>query len=111
MGECKLAISNMVVKDYDNRLIQNTFHDLRPPDIIRESPLDFGKLLELGLKFCIQKERPIRSSLGDTFSRFVRDVRLKFKFSRNNNNDPIDSDKKIYIKSSWQPKASFKQLE
>ena len=70
----------MVVKGHNNSPKQNTFHDFCHPDIIREFPLNFSKLLELGLRFCIQEERPIRSLLDDTFSRFVREIHLNMKF-------------------------------
>ena len=100
----------MKVAEYECRPHANTFHDLRSPDLIDSSPLDFGKLLELGLKFCVQEERPIRSALDNTFSRFVRDVRLKYTFA-GEERDSLDCHKKIYVKSSWQPGAASPQLE
>ena len=96
--------------EYDNRPKTNTLHDLRSSELIVTSPLDYGKLLELGLKFCIQEERHIRNKLNDTFSRFVRDVRIKFAFA-GEEHEKMDCHKKIYVKSSWQPSAASEQLE
>ena len=100
----------MKFAEYECRPNTNTFHDLRSSDIIASSPLDFGKLLELGLKFCVQEERPIRSALDNTFARFVRDVRLQYYFAGEERDD-MDCNKKIYVKSSWQPGAASPQLE
>ena len=69
-------------------------------------PEDIGKLLGLGLKFCIQNRRPDKASIVEGMSRLRRDVRLKYIFTENHKDlEDIDYDynPKLYIKSKWQP--------
>ena len=77
------------------------YHDLRPPEISSANPLDLGCLLGLGLKFCIQEERPRKDVLERSFERFKRDTRLRYFFAGSIKNEQCN--KKIYIKSSWDP--------
>ena len=85
-----------------------TYHDLRSPEIRAESPIELGCLLGLGLKFCIQEERPKELVLNETFERLNRDVRLKYKFA---GKESEQCDKKIFVKSTWQPKAASLDTE
>ena len=71
----------MKQNEYDNRALQMAYHDLRPVELIAKSPLKFGKLLGLGLKFCIQEEHPQECELDASIERFTRDVRLKYTFA------------------------------
>ena len=103
------VIQNMKVNEYNNRPSTMTYHDLRPPEVISASPLQFGKLLGLGLKFCLQEERPKESALDECMSRFKRDVRLKYTFAGCPKTEQCH--KKIYVKSSWQPDSASKLVE
>ena len=66
-------------------------------------PLGIGKLLGLGLKFCVQNKKPSQIKLLNNIQRFKRDIRLKHYFA----GEPMDPDyikyKKLYIKSDWEP--------
>ena len=86
-----------------------TYHDLRSPQELATNPLDFGCLLGLGHKFCIQESRPNRETLVRTFERFNRDVRLKYTFAGKELNN--DYEKKIYVKSTWEPGLSSDDTE
>ena len=99
----------MSTKEYFNRPNQMTYHDLRSPTEFAENPLELGCLLGLGNKFCIQEERPKRRVLDDTFMRFRRDVRLKYTFAGVESNDEYE--KKIYVKSDWDPGAANVERE
>ena len=74
-------LSNKPVNEYRTRVNQMTYHDLRSPEELARNPLDFGCLLGLGHKFCIQESMPKREALVSTFERFDRDVRLKYTFA------------------------------
>ena len=99
----------MKQREYYNMPLQMTYHDLRPPELIERSPLKFGKLLGLGLKFRIQEERPRESDLNASIVRFERDVRLKYTFAGCPSQDKCY--KKIYVKSTWQPDDASKCVE
>ena len=85
-----------------------TYHDLRPSNIISKSPLELGCLLGLGLKFCIQEERPKDLVLDETFKRLNRDVRIKYTFA---GKESEQYDKKIYVKSTWDPNLANQETE
>ena len=80
-----------------------TYHDLRSPEIISKAPLVLDCLLGLGLKFCIKEERPNKLVLDEIFKRLNRDVRLKFTFA---GKESEHVNKKIYVKSTWDPNAA-----
>ena len=84
------------------------YYDLRPSKIISNTPLELGCLLGLGLKFCVQKETPTKLVLDDTFQRLNRDVRLKWIFS---GSMMKKYDKKIYVKSTWDPKVANEETK
>ena len=63
-------IQNTKQNECDNQPSTMTYHDLRPSHLIAESHLQFGKLLGLGLKFCLQEERPKESVLDKCMLRF-----------------------------------------
>ena len=98
-------------KDYFGRINKMAYHDLsttiKPPENI-------GKLLGLGLKFCIQSRRPDKASITEGMARMRRDVRLKYIFTEDNE-DPIDTEydynPKLYIKSKWNPPPANKITE
>ena len=99
----------MPTDEYKNRVSQMTFHDLRTKDEKQLSPLQFGCLLGLGLKFCRQEDRPKEQVLVATMDRLRRDIRLKYKFAG------IIRDKeyikKLHVKSDWQPEHANETVE
>ena len=99
----------MKQNEYENRALQMAYHDLRPKELIDKSPLKFGKLLGLGLKFCVQEERPRECELNDSMTRFKRDIRLKYTFAGCPSNDKCH--KKIYVKSTWEPDKASNGVE
>ena len=91
----------MFTHTYFNRLKTNSYHNLctklTPPDGI-------GLLLGLGLKFCIQSRRPNSISIDNTINRFTRDIRLKYIFAgqeEENVHQKNTFNNKLYIKSDW----------
>lgn len=63
-------------------------------------PAGAGKLLGLGLKFCLQSCKPDNKVLEHSLKQFERDVRIKYTFA---GEDSEMCDPKIYIKSDWDP--------
>ena len=101
----------MFTHTYFNRLTTNSYHNLctklTPPDGI-------GLLLGLGLKFCIQSRRPNNISIDNTINRFTRDIRLKYLFAgqeEENVHQKNTFNNKLYIKSDWQPPQAETDIE
>ena len=107
----KTIIGNMKKNTYFHRLNTNSYHNLctnlKPPDGI-------GILLGLGLKFCIQTQRPISASIDKSIDRFTRDVRLKYAYVGYEEEDENEYNKfnpKLYIKSDWLPPVAPPEVE
>ena len=105
----KSMIENKPVNEYNNQVSQMIYHDLRSPQELATNPLDFGRLLGLGHKFCIQESQPKSKTLVSTFDRFNRDVRLKYTFAGQELNRKCE--KKIYVKSTWGPGLASEETE
>ena len=72
--------------------------------------LVIGPLLGLGLKFCIKSMQPDKDSLSIAFNRMRRDVRLKYIFAGEENDDK-DFNARLYIKSEWDPDDACYDVE
>ena len=92
-------------KTYENKQKQSKHHNLHPDHL--ESDLDnpsnkspnAGKLLSLGLKFCVQLPKPSNNIPTEkSIVRFKRDIHIKFNFTGKIQDELYD--KKIYIKST-----------
>ena len=85
-----------------------TYHNLcTNPEI--QPPPGIEELLGLGLKFCIQEQRPSDTELKEGLERFERDIRIKYTMAGKSENP--DYNKKIYIKSNWEPDDGNDKLE
>ena len=102
----------MTKHEYFNKPSKMAYHNLCT---LEKPPPAIGKLLGLGLKFCIQNKKPSDELLQQGIQRFKRSIRLKHFFSENPTNPLHDTsskdNKKIYIKSTWQPKHKDLKLE
>ena len=105
----KNVIENKPVNEYDTHVNQMTYHDLRSTQELVSNPLDFGCLLGLGHKFCIQESRPKRETLVSTFERFNRDVRLKYTFAGQEMNNSYKN--KINVKLTREPSLASDYTE
>ena len=93
------VLQRMSKCEYFNRPYQMAYHNLCET---LSPPKGLGITLGLGLKFCIQADKP-KSDITASFDRFTEDVRKRFIFS----GQPLGfTPKKIYIKSKWSPKKS-----
>ena len=90
------VLSEMSPLDYFNRPHQMAYHNLC---VHKQPPPGIGTTLGLGLKFCIQTDRP-PSTLHRSFSRLENDVRKKYVFA---GSQMKDIPQKIYVKSDWIP--------
>ena len=98
-------------KKYFSEITNTAHHDLCS---IRTPPNGIGSLLGLGMKYCLKSTRPNKMSLASAFARLRRDVRLKYIFGGDEDVDYNDIDtynKKLYIKSEWQPDAACTSIE
>ena len=99
------VLGNMSPGQYFNRPSQMAYHNLcentQPPDGI-------GTTLGLGLKFCVQEDRP-PDVLGNSFKRFQTDVRKKFTFA--GTPPKTETPAKIYVKSNWIPDPALEHVE
>ena len=92
-------------EEYKNRPHKMAYHNLC---INSTPPAAIGQLLGLGLKFCIQTPVPSESGLSLGLKRFERDVRLNYEFA--GTREKIIN-KKIYIKSNYEPNPTNPQLK
>ena len=97
----KHVISEIKFIEYDARPTQNTYHNLRPDNIIASFLLNFGILLGLGLQLCVKEERPNKNVLDDTFARFVRDVRLFFFAGVKSKTEQQEISYQVYLESNY----------
>ena len=94
----------MTVAEYFNRPNQMAYHNLcnnvKPPDGI-------GTTLGLGLKFCIQTDKPT-NTYNSSFTRFTDDLRKKYIFA---GKAKKETPKKILVKSDWIPDYTTGHVE
>ena len=93
------VLGNMTTYEYFNRPFQMAYHNLCET---LSPPKGIGITLGLGLKFCIQADKP-KNDISTSFDRFSEDVRKRFIFSGQKLGS---TPKKIYIKSKWKPKET-----
>ena len=88
----------MRLSTYYSKMNTNAFHNLCTTTA---PPPNIGNLLSLGLKYCIKTPYPKKNSLTDAFTRFRRDIRLRYFFEDNEeDNNPLDPfNPSLYIKS------------
>ena len=100
----EVVFENMPTLEYFSRPSRMAFHDLCTSKV---APQGIGTTLGLGLKFCVQTDRP-PDNLSKSFSRFADDVRRKFMFA----GTPMkEVSKKIYVKSEWVPPPADSHVE
>ena len=105
---CKQILQQTTYNKQKNQPIKNlTFHNLcskyKPPPGTKN-------LLGLGHKFIPQRHFP-KPILHQTLANFKRDVRLKYTFAGEIPSPMSKNDKKIYIKSDWDPPTGNDELE
>ena len=108
----KITLSKMQCKEYYRHCNELAYHNLCSDN--SNPPNNIGKLLGLGLKFCIQERRPPGDSIDHGIARLQRDVRLKYFFAEEDEFTKDDDDQfdgKLYIKSKWQPPPANKNVE
>ena len=93
-----IRLGNLTMTDYFNKILQSSYHNLCT---YLTPPPGLGSLLGLGLKCCIKYNTPLHDSLTNAIERMKRDVRLKYLFAGEKNNNYFN--KKLYIKSDWDP--------
>ena len=100
----------MTQKEYFSKMNTNSYHNLCTTS---SPPLGIGSLLGLGMKFCIKTPFPKKNSLDLAFTRFTRDVRLRYFFADNEEKpDTLNPfNPHLYIKSDWEPPAADKGIE
>ena len=107
----KIHLGKTPLKIYFNRITNKDYHNLCRST---QPPSNAGKLLGLGLNFCVQKRNVDPTTTNTTMERLRRDTRLKFIFAETS--DPeFEEDyaiyKKLYIKSDWPSPPAFKNVE
>ena len=105
----KNVLANLTKQKYFNCPNQMTYHNLHSPIELQSNPLAHGCLLGLGLKFCIQEEKPKRDVSDNNFEQFNRGVRLRYTFT--GKESTANNDKKIYVKSNWIPDPVINETE
>ena len=60
------------------------------------------------MKFCIKTPYPRKDSLDKAFERFTRDIRLRYFFT---DNEEEDFNPSLYIKSEWKPPIASNDIE
>ena len=104
----KNILASMKTTTYFARNNNNTYHNLclhlKPPDNI-------GSLLGLGLKFCIQNRRPDKNAMDEAIQRLTKDMRLKYLFQGEDDNETNNYNRKLYIKSQWEPPPASRDIE
>eukprot|EP00957_Ditylum_brightwellii_P112795 8599531-Ditylum_brightwellii.AAC.1 len=107
MGQCRKIIIRMDKNKYFTRPMTMTYHNL----CSTSPPLSgFGALLSLGLKYAIQpKQHNNKRTLETTMAQFKYNMQLKYTFV----GIPLEREynKKIYIKSKWDPPYGPCKLE
>ena len=73
-------------------------------------PRNAGRLLGLGLSYCLQSPRP-RQDIDQTMARLRRDVRRKAFFDGQTEADGGDFNPKLYIPSKWEPDKTCPEVE
>lgn len=102
----KKILTNMSSQKYFNRIKNMAYHNLCKSST---PPENLGLLLGLSLKFCIQSRRPPKEPIKEEVDRMRRDVRIKFLFCGEEQEDNYNP--KLYIKSDWDPPVANNIIE
>ena len=99
----KNILGNTNTKKFFNKTNKLAYHNL----CTRLTSLT-GPLLGLGMKFCIKSMRPNKTSLSTAFDRMRKDIRLRYLFAGEDNNN---FNPRLYIKSEWEPEDASNNIE
>ena len=101
-----IRLRNITTTEYFNKLTRSSYHNLCT---YLTPPPGLGALLGLGLTLCIKYKTPPKEPLMNEMERMKRDIRLKYLFAGETNIN--DFNKKLYIKSDWDPTQANADIE
>lgn len=102
----QVVLSKMPSCEYSSLMTNMKYHNLCKE---LTPPLNVGRLLGLGLSFCLQQYRPDQD-IDKTMARLRRDVRRKAFFYGQPEADG-DYNPKLYIPSKWEPDETCSDIE